>query len=456
LDTTLVVTGVGLTIYAVVMLLAYFWIERGSFLDPIVVSWVGYIVFIPISMIGTGILYPDRDTATYGKVGCVLMVLGTLMYTLGLYCGKAIRFSRRLPSPKPTVSKSQIWVALLISAATYPALPFLWKPLVEAVGPSAGTILYETLFSITLISVIGAVVLKGSPISRLIMTATAAAASFAILWTIFSRRPLAGVLIAVVGLIYHFRIATRSALVKLWYFGGLTLGLCVLLIYLDATRAERYYGKIAGPSLATFSAANYERFFAGVEMNYRIYEYALQQIPSVHHYLYGSGYVPGIIWFPRALWPSKPNGTGYVLSQWWFQKEAPESNVGLPTMGEAYANFGVIGMAVILFLIGRLVRVMNSYLLIHYDNVILWATWLLLAPNLIGEWRGDFTSMTSQALLQIIGFFPVMWFAGKVAPGRPIRAMEARKRMLVPANRFAWNGVRPLAVAPQGRLLKRG
>jgi oligosaccharide repeat unit polymerase len=456
-DMTLVVVGVGLIVYAMIMIAVYLWFERGSFLDPVVVSWAGYIAFIPISMIGVGILYPERDAVTHGKMGCILMVLGTAMYTLGLYSGKGIRFSARLPSPRYTITKAQIWIALLISIAIYPTFPLMWEPLFQIAGTSAGTVVYGLMFSITLIAVIGLVMLRGSPISRILMGAIAAAACVVILFTIFSRRPLAGVLIAGAGLFYHFRIAHRSALLKMWYFGGLMASVFVLLIYLDATRSERYYGKIAGTSLETFSSTNLQRFFGGVEMNYRVYEYGLQQIPSHHPYLYGSGYVPGICWFPRALWPSKPYGTGYVLSQIWYDKEAPESNVGLPTMGEAYANFGIPGVIVVLFLVGRVIRIMNTYLHIHTNNIIAWATWLLIVPDIVGEWRGDFTSMTSQAVLRVLAFLPIIWIAGKIAPSRTIRPTGPRRMGPMPqGNRLAWNGASPFSLQPQPRTVNRG
>jgi hypothetical protein len=230
-----------------------------------------------------------------------------------------------------------------------------------------------------------------------------------------------------------------------------------LTAYLDATRAERFYGRAAGPSASTFSSKNLAGYFAGVEMNYRVYEFALQEIPSHHPFLYGSGYVPGICWFPRALWPSKPDGTGYVLSQMWYDTDAKlQTNLGLPTMGEAYANFGIPGIVVILFLIGRIVRVMNSYLQIHYHNVIAWAAWLMVIPDVATEWRGDFTSMTSQALLRVLGFLAVMWLAGWLTPREKIRTMSMRRPIPVGAAPPAWQGVRPLALQPQRTIARRG
>jgi hypothetical protein len=454
-DMTLVIVGIALTIYGLVMLLAYLWLERGSFLDPVAVSWAGYLLFIPIAMICTGALYPERETASVSLMGCVLMVLGTLTYTLGLYCGKAIRFSRRLPRPRPTISKAQIWIALLISIAMIPIFPLLMPWLVEVAGGSAGTVLYDTMFSVTLIGVIGLVMMRGSPISRILMGAVAIVACVAILWTIWSRRPLAGVLIATVGLFYHFRIAGRSTITKLWYFGGLSTAVLFLVVYLDATRGERFYDRAR--ALPTFSAQNLEGVLAGVEMNYRVYELALQKFPTEHPYLYGSGYVPGICWFPpRAMWPSKPVSTGYVLSQIWWNVDVVASSVGLPPMGEAYANFGIFGLLVILFVIGRVVRILNSYLQIHYDNVIAWAAWLMVVPDVATEWRGDFTSMTAQALLRVIGFLAVMWVSGWLSP-RPNARLTPQRRAIPSGGRqpLSWNGVQPLALRQQRRIVKR-
>ena len=394
MDITLVVVGIGLTVYALVMLAAYLWLERGSFLDPIAISWAGYLLFIPIAMIGTGALFPERDTASYGKMGCILMVLGTLTYSIGLYIGKAIRFTRLLPAPRPTVNKIQLWIAWFMTAALFPLIPWLFPSLFEIAGSSAGTILYQSMASITLISVVGVLMLRGSPISRTLMAAAAVAASFAILWTVWSRRPLAGVLIASAGLIYHFRIAGRSRITKFWFFGSLVAAVLLLTVYLEATRGQRFYS--TAKSVDTFGESNLRNLFGGVEMNYRVYELALQEFPNQHPYLLGTGYVPGIIWFPRTLWPSKPVSTGYVLSQMWWNVDAVASSVGLPPMGEAYANFGIIGMLIILFLIGRIIRVLNTYLRIHYHNVIAWAAWLMVVPDIATEWRGDFTSMTAQ------------------------------------------------------------
>ncbi len=286
------------------------------------------------------------------------------------------------------------------------------------------------------------------------MAAVTVAACVAIVWTIWSRRPLAGVIIAVTGLIYHFRIARKPAITKLWYFGGLIASVLVLVLYLEATRGARFYGRAAeAVSSSTFSSENLQSTFAGVEMNYRIYEFVLQHVPREHPYLYGSGYVPAFVWWPRAIWPSKPVSSGFAVTQMWFGKEGElnlPTNFGLPTMGEAYVNFGILGVVVILFLIGRVVRIMNSYLQMHNNNVIAWTAWLMITPDMATEWRGDFTSMTVQALLRVMGFLAVVWIACKLIPSRSVSP-------LVPAGqKLPWNRVQPMALSSRTSVRRGG
>jgi oligosaccharide repeat unit polymerase len=447
-DMTLVLTGTSLAVFASVMMLIYLWFERGSIFDPISVSWIGYIVFIAIAMIGTGVLYPERDTAGRGTMGCVLMALGTAMYVAGLYCGRELRLARWMPRPRADIGKSQIWLAWFLSLVTLP-LYFVALPVLYSItGDSASLYLYTTMGSASLVGLIGVIMLRGSPFSRIFMALTVAVCCFAMLTMLWSRRPLAGVLIAIVGLIYHFRIARRSALVKLWYVGGLAVSTMILIGYLEASRGARFYAAAAEHSVGTFTTENLRGLFAGIEINYRTYEYTLEHFPSSHPYLYGTGYVPGICWWPRALWPSKPVSTAYVVSQMWLNKETPEWNLGLPTMGEAYANFGVIGIIVVLFLVGRIIRLMNSYLLVNTNNIILWGAWLTIIADVATEWRGDFTSMTAQAIYKIMGFLLVMWVSSLFVRQRkgPLAQMPNNARFR-PVPQMAWNGrTRPIAL----------
>jgi hypothetical protein len=126
-------------------------------------------------------------------------------------------------------------------------------------------------------------------------------------------------------------------------------------------------------------------------------------------------------------------------------------------MGEAYANFGILGVIVILFLIGRIVRILNTYLQIYHDNVIAWAAWLMIVPDVATEWRGDFTSMTAQALFRLIGFLAIMWVSGWFVPRQSARLRPQRVVPLGAGQPLAWKCVRPLALPQQRRtIVKRG
>lgn len=69
---------------------------------------------------------------------------------------------------------------------------------------------------------------------------------------------------------------------------------------------------------------------------------------------WGFQFVGVLLFFiPRAIWPSKPVGTGYMISQ--AQGQA-FNNVSCPLPAEMLVNFGFVGMLAAAFLFGVLVR----------------------------------------------------------------------------------------------------
>ena len=104
----LVNVGLLLTLYGVVMLVIYLWREKGSMFDVITVSWAGYILYIAVAMLATGLLTTGRLGEPVAGLTVLLMVLSTVFYTLGLYAGSGRFFSialiRKYSNPKLTAS----------------------------------------------------------------------------------------------------------------------------------------------------------------------------------------------------------------------------------------------------------------------------------------------------------------------------------------------------------------
>lgn len=419
MDTLLVLTGIGLLFLAGVLWLAYIMVERGSILDPISVSWGGYIMFVAVAMWAVGVLYPSRTTEDVGATGCLLAVLGTFTYVLGLYAGRGRLLAGRLPVPSATLSKAQVWLMWPICAGalvfTLATMPFV-GPAIQRIY---GGVFSGTLGALVLLSLLGFFVFRRSPITKLLMLASIAGAVIITLNFYWSRRPLTGLLIAGVGFVYRYRISRMNAFVRGAFVGSLVIAVVATLAFLTASRGHRFFGSAAGNTESMFSKATLGRFLGGLEINYRTYEFVLEEFPRNHSYMRGRGYLTAILFpIPRAVWPSKPISTGNYVSRLWYHTDDLPNTLGLPPMGELYVNFGILGVIVGMFVAGRVVRVMNTYLRTHSGNLVLWLAWLLVLPDFATEWRGDFTSMTVQPFLRVCVFLGLAWLARMLVASR--------------------------------------
>lgn len=62
-------------------------------------------------------------------------------------------------------------------------------------------------------------------------------------------------------------------------------------------------------------------------------------------------------WIPRSLWPGKPLVTSVVVAT---AQNQTFTNLSMPLLGEAYINFGFVGIVVFAFFFGRLVAVLDN------------------------------------------------------------------------------------------------
>jgi oligosaccharide repeat unit polymerase len=85
----------------------------------------------------------------------------------------------------------------------------------------------------------------------------------------------------------------------------------------------------------------------------------MERVPRDHDYKYGSSYIVIPFFFvPRAIWPDKPEvGLGAWTKRVLFHQKRVQ-NAGWPptVVGEAWINFGLIGILVVPFLVGMFFR----------------------------------------------------------------------------------------------------
>ena len=187
--------------------------------------------------------------------------------------------------------------------------------------------------------------------------------------------------IAIVGiLLFAWMQANRAVLasggaVQGWGKGGLTLE------------------KLAAPFESNLNT--YRAFFAMVN-----------RYPSRYPYLLGASYYYVFIMFvPRVLWKGKPDNPCRKIIEHALNGQARRSGTAVSTIGESYVNFGVAGCILIMFLIGRLLAFLKTFILsAKEDDLILYS---VMFP-LLFQWiaRGNFSGnffMTVFAVLPFVG-----------------------------------------------------
>jgi len=415
MDTSLVFMGLLFVLFGMCMLIVYLVFERGSILDPIAISWAGYIAYIAIAVLGVGVLLPIRDTQEYAGKAVAILVLGSLSYAVGLYLGRGERLARCIPRTRPQLSTPQVWTMATLAVV---------GAVIGLVGGAVVPAGFVNVFRGVTGGCVGAAVLlglfallnfRGRWLTKAVMLAVLVGMLALLLKLTWSRRPVAAVAIALAGYYYRTRLSQRGLWFRVVGVGAVGLVVMGTLAYLTATRTQRVHG--GSQRKALLSLENATLLLGGSTISYRVLEFTAGNVPQYQGFLYGSGYVPGLMfWIPRAIWPSKPVGSGYVITQRWLGTEKPSYTVSFTFIGEAYVNFGWVGVILVMLVTGKIVRVLNTYMRQESHNAVVWLAWLLASPDFATEWRGDFTSITVQGFLRVAVFLGFAWVADKLFP----------------------------------------
>lgn len=97
-----------------------------------------------------------------------------------------------------------------------------------------------------------------------------------------------------------------------------------------------------------------------------------------------------VLFVPRVLWKGKPDNPVRSIIEHSLNGRARISGTAVSNIGEMYANFGIAGCAVIMFLIGRILSWLKSiYEGNRDDDIILYS---IMYP-LLFQWtaRGNFS-----------------------------------------------------------------
>lgn len=86
---------------------------------------------------------------------------------------------------------------------------------------------------------------------------------------------------------------------------------------------------------------------------YRTFYSMVERYPSQYSYLMGKTFLYSLILFiPRAIWPGKPDNPVRDMIENSLNKKARVSGTAVANIGEFYANFGLLGIVVFMYLLG--------------------------------------------------------------------------------------------------------
>lgn len=124
---------------------------------------------------------------------------------------------------------------------------------------------------------------------------------------------------------------------------------------------------------------------------------------------YGRQMIGSLLFFiPRSWWNAKPTGSGHLVAEkllmarysMWF------SNLSFPLFAEGYINFGVLGVILFGWILGRASAKIDSYLTSRGEYGFADSVIIYIAFHMIFMLRGDLMS----SFAYLIGFLLAVWF----------------------------------------------
>lgn len=209
--------------------------------------------------------------------------------------------------------------------------------------------------------------------------------------------------IALAPVVYYFIKHKKSPRV-----GVVLAGSFVLLIIFAWMQANRY-GIRTGIGYSVwgnqiFSLQVLTSPFESDFNTYRLFYSMVMRYPSVYSYMGGATfiYVFTLI-IPRVIWPSKPNNPVLEIIEHSLNASARQSGTAISNIGELYANFGVVGCVIGMYLGGWIASKMKE--LLYSDDEFTLAMYSILYP-LLFQWtaRGMFSSNLFTTIFAILPF----------------------------------------------------
>ena len=203
--------------------------------------------------------------------------------------------------------------------------------------------------------------------------------------------------------VYYYTKRKRSPKIGFVVAGGF-----ILLMVFAWMQANRY-GIITGSG---YSGWGVQGFSLQVLLNpiesdfntYRLFYSMVMRYPSIYSYMWGTTFIYIFILFiPRALWVAKPTNPVLDIIENSLNSRARRAGTAISNVGELYANFGVIGCIIGMYILGWAASKIKKFLYSKDEDTL--ALYAILYP-LLFQWtaRGMFSSNFFTTIFAVLPF----------------------------------------------------
>lgn len=127
-----------------------------------------------------------------------------------------------------------------------------------------------------------------------------------------------------------------------------------------------------------------------------------------------------LFWVPRAIWPTKPTGTGVLLAEY---RGYTFDNLSAPMWAEALVNGGLVAVVIVFLLLGASLRAMDTRIRPAFARGGVWALAGAIFPAYMTILlRGSLLQATGALALTIACILVVRGAPNELEPGEPGRA----------------------------------
>jgi oligosaccharide repeat unit polymerase len=161
-----------------------------------------------------------------------------------------------------------------------------------------------------------------------------------------------------------------------------------------------------------FSMTQAVRSFSRTLDIYQPFAMVVDAFPSRSNFLYGASFTFLLVQpIPRAIWPGKPAPPiRRIIAAAFQDPEVARAGIFYPNVGEYYANFGLPGAIVGMFLFGVLARAIYEYLLRYPDNPWVIVFFSMSLPYLVQiVSRGYFVQIVVETVFILLPVVLGMW-----------------------------------------------